>query len=220
MTRSILPIRRASHRSRIFARRNVSLPGLRKVRALCPESEAGLGPRDLSPSVSACAFERAAPALANDGRRVAPGYTERIRGASQRLFFRRHFQFHISNLKFLPPLRSSATDTPARPEARTTRTSSAPASIDSPLRLFPRPILTLSLSAPHFALILNSSARHKEPSGRHHPGVFLFSRVRTKGPVLSFRSFHYISRHSSLLPKPSRERSKEGNTCKEPLFVR
>ena len=39
---------------------------------------------------------------------LAAAYVEHLRGASRRLFFRRYFQFHISNFKFLPALRPKA----------------------------------------------------------------------------------------------------------------
>jgi len=220
MRHTIFPSEHSDLRARTLTRRDTFHSSFRSSRAPGAESEAGLSLRGPSPLVSATTFDRAASALVNHGRSVAPAYAERIRGASRRLFFRRHFKFHISNLKFFPPLRSSATDAPANPAEPSVRSSAAPAIADFPSRLFPRPTFDFSPPARHSRFILNSSARHKDLPGKHGPGVFLFCRVRTKGHVLSFTYFHYISRHSTLLPKPSRERSKEGNTCKEPLFVR
>jgi hypothetical protein len=68
-------------------------------------------------------------------------------------------------------------------------------------------------------LSFSSFARHKGPPFFLRSGVFLFCRVRTKGPVLSRGCLHYISTHSALLPHPSRERSKEATTCKDVPFV-
>jgi hypothetical protein len=65
----------------------------------------------------------------------------------------------------------------------------------------------------------HSSSRHKGSPFFLRSGVFHFCSVRNKGPVLSRGCLHYISTHSTLLPHPSRERSKEATTCKEVLFV-
>lgn len=164
------------------------------------------------------------PILENHGQNVTPAYVEQVRGAPRRLFFRRHFKFQISNLKFLSVLRSVAIGLPV---SRCTFTQldvlRLTAMISDFIEAF-RLLLFVFLSslitpALQSGLISDSSARHQEHRSPNGAGMFLFCRVRTKGPVSSLGRFHYISTHSSLLPKPSRERSKEATTCKEVPFV-
>ena len=171
---------------------------------------------------------------------LAPAYTERVRGASRRLFFRRHFEFHISNLKFLPALRSNATAAlacPVKHPARASRDSVSPNSpsgpntpvgafrpkSQAPRPFFPRALFSIfpfPFSNLDSASIPDSSARHKKLPRPHGPGCFSFVEFVQKALFYPlFVSFN-ISRDSTLLPKPSRERSKEGITCKEALFVR
>jgi len=121
---------------------------------------------------------------------LTPAYTEQVRGAPRRLFFRRHFKFQISNLKFLPALRTATTGLPggllnsAPPEA-----SSVVLRPSIELEKFVsrrRDFRTLRIRRPYrqFAFIDHSFARHQELSSPKGAGVFLFCRVRTKGPVL------------------------------------